>query len=102
MYTARPFIFKKNATAASYCVVLETTLEPVKRPGVFGLRSPLFRVDCYEEMLTADTVVRVKTIFREVKEQSDSSDGTIFYISEKIKAGQSSPSLYFSVVKVVA
>lgn len=56
----------------------------------------------YEEMLTADTVVRVKTIFREVKEQSDSSDGTIFYISEKIKAGQSSPSLYFSVVKVVA
>lgn len=57
---------------------------------------------CYEEMLTADTVVRVKTIFREVKEQSDSSDGTIFYISEKIKAGQSLPSLYFSFMKVVA
>lgn len=54
-------------------------------------------------MLTADAVVRVKTIFREVKEQSDSSDGTIFYISgKKIKAGQSSPPLYFSFVKVVA
>lgn len=85
MYTARPFIFKKNATAASYCVVLETTLEPVKRPGVFGLHSPLFCVDSVTMcgMLTADSVVRVKTIFREVKEQRDSSDGTIFSISGK-------------------
>lgn len=43
--TQHGLLSKKNATAAFYCVVLETTLEPLKRPGVFGLHLPLFCVD---------------------------------------------------------
>lgn len=103
------FFFKKNATTASLLCCPGNNFGTCKTSWrVWSAFAVILWRFCYKEMLTADAVVRVKTIFREVKERSDSFDGTIFYISKKKKkkkAGQSSPSscsLYFSFVKVVA